>query len=383
MAKRVDPVGLRKKRPPGTGGREDQPRSTPTRTPLLRDEEDGPGQDPADPARQPRRHHHRPLHRAHPGRGRSSRRSSSSPRLARAAGDGAGSRPATDVATAARLGPRTGVRRAPRAPAHRPPVRQGQRHHPRHPRPRPAQAPARRRAPGHRHDLSAADARRLACNAAILPAVLDGTPCSWTSAAPSGSSPRPNGSPSPLPTTPAPRRLRPALRLVRAPPPTPGPTAAPPTCTWPSRCAGTTTAGSTCGSKGRGRPPVDSSPVRLVVARCQVDYAGRLTAHLPMATRVLMIKADGSVLVHSDGGSYKPLNWMSPPCTLREGTTEDGAVEWTVTQQDGRHAAHPDRGGPARLLARARHRPRPAEGRRREAPPGAARRAPRPRWPRA
>jgi len=71
--------------------------------------------------------------------------------------------------------------------------------------------------------------------------------------------------------------------------------------------------------------------VRLVVARCQVDYAGRLTAHLPMATRVLMIKADGSVLVHSDGGSYKPLNWMSPPCTLREGTTEDGAVEWTVT----------------------------------------------------
>ncbi len=69
------------------------------------------------------------------------------------------------------------------------------------------------------------------------------------------------------------------------------------------------------------------------MARCQVDYAGRLTAHLPMATRVLMIKADGSVLVHSDGGSYKPLNWMSPPCTLREGVTEDGAVEWTVTSQ--------------------------------------------------
>ncbi len=66
--------------------------------------------------------------------------------------------------------------------------------------------------------------------------------------------------------------------------------------------------------------------MRLVVARCQVDYAGRLTAHLPMATRVLMIKADGSVLVHSDGGSYKPLNWMSPPCALREGTTEDGQV---------------------------------------------------------
>lgn len=71
--------------------------------------------------------------------------------------------------------------------------------------------------------------------------------------------------------------------------------------------------------------------MRLVVARCQVDYAGRLTAHLPMATRVLMIKADGSVLVHSDGGSYKPLNWMSPPCSFKEGTTEDGQVEWTVT----------------------------------------------------
>ncbi|WP_341925865.1 endonuclease NucS [Nocardioides psychrotolerans] len=71
--------------------------------------------------------------------------------------------------------------------------------------------------------------------------------------------------------------------------------------------------------------------MRIVIARCQIDYAGRLTAHLPLATRVLMIKADSSVLVHSDGGSYKPLNWMSPPCTLREGTTEDGQVEWTVT----------------------------------------------------
>jgi len=73
------------------------------------------------------------------------------------------------------------------------------------------------------------------------------------------------------------------------------------------------------------------------VARCQVDYAGRLTAHLPMATRVLMLKADGSVLVHSDGGSYKPLNWMSPPCTFAEGTAADPLddsrelIEWTVT----------------------------------------------------
>jgi RecB family endonuclease NucS len=67
-----------------------------------------------------------------------------------------------------------------------------------------------------------------------------------------------------------------------------------------------------------------------VIARCQVDYAGRLTAHLPMATRLIMVKNDGSVLVHSDGGSYKPLNWMSPPCTLREGVADDGVTEWTV-----------------------------------------------------
>jgi len=65
-----------------------------------------------------------------------------------------------------------------------------------------------------------------------------------------------------------------------------------------------------------------------VIARCSVDYIGRLTAHLPLATRLLLVKADGSVLVHSDGGSYKPLNWMSPPCTLVEG---DG--QWTVTNK--------------------------------------------------
>lgn len=79
--------------------------------------------------------------------------------------------------------------------------------------------------------------------------------------------------------------------------------------------------------------------MRIVVARCQVDYAGRLTAHLPMATRVLMLKSDGSVLVHSDGGSYKPLNWMSPPCTVREGTAVDGAVEWTITAKAAKGAA--------------------------------------------
>jgi RecB family endonuclease NucS len=70
--------------------------------------------------------------------------------------------------------------------------------------------------------------------------------------------------------------------------------------------------------------------VRLVIARCSVDYVGRLTAHLPMATRLLMVKADGSVLVHSDGGSYKPLNWMSPPCIVRE----DG-TGWVVTNKAG------------------------------------------------
>lgn len=56
--------------------------------------------------------------------------------------------------------------------------------------------------------------------------------------------------------------------------------------------------------------------MRLVIARCSVDYTGRLNAHLALATRLLVHKGDGSLLVHSDGGSYKPLNWMSPPCTM-------------------------------------------------------------------
>jgi RecB family endonuclease NucS len=75
--------------------------------------------------------------------------------------------------------------------------------------------------------------------------------------------------------------------------------------------------------------------VRLVIARCMVDYVGRLTAHLPMAPRLLMVKADGSVLVHSDGGSYKPLNWMSPPCTLVESELSGGEALWTVTNKTG------------------------------------------------
>ena len=70
--------------------------------------------------------------------------------------------------------------------------------------------------------------------------------------------------------------------------------------------------------------------VRLVIARCQVDYVGRLTAHLPMAQRLLLVKADGSVSVHSDDRAYKPLNWMSPPCWLTE---EPG--RWTVQNKAG------------------------------------------------
>jgi RecB family endonuclease NucS len=70
--------------------------------------------------------------------------------------------------------------------------------------------------------------------------------------------------------------------------------------------------------------------MRLVIARCSVDYAGRLTAHLPEAVRLLMVKADGSVLVHSDTGGYKPLMWMTPPCSL---IVQDDV--WTVTNKGG------------------------------------------------
>jgi RecB family endonuclease NucS len=72
--------------------------------------------------------------------------------------------------------------------------------------------------------------------------------------------------------------------------------------------------------------------VRLVVARCSVDYAGRLSAHLPLATRLLVVKADGSVLVHSDSLSYKPLNWMSPPATFVEEEVDEERAAAGVTQ---------------------------------------------------
>jgi endonuclease len=74
--------------------------------------------------------------------------------------------------------------------------------------------------------------------------------------------------------------------------------------------------------------------MRLVVAECQVDYIGRLSAHLPMARRLLLVKADGSVSVHADDRAYKPLNWMSPPCTLSE-SEEDGHAVWEVTNKAG------------------------------------------------
>jgi RecB family endonuclease NucS len=59
--------------------------------------------------------------------------------------------------------------------------------------------------------------------------------------------------------------------------------------------------------------------VRLIVARCSVEYSGRLSARLPEALRLVMLKADGSVLVHADAGGYKPLNWMTPPTVVEEG----------------------------------------------------------------
>lgn len=70
--------------------------------------------------------------------------------------------------------------------------------------------------------------------------------------------------------------------------------------------------------------------MRLVIATCSVDYAGRLSAHLPLATRLIMVKADGCVAIHSDGGAYKPLNWMNAPNRISE---EDG--RWLITNPKG------------------------------------------------
>ena len=70
--------------------------------------------------------------------------------------------------------------------------------------------------------------------------------------------------------------------------------------------------------------------MRILVARCTVDYTGRLDAHLPLATRLIMVKADGCVAVHSDGGAYKPLNWMNAPNHL-----DDQPAQWVVTNPKG------------------------------------------------
>src|SRR3954453_18932001 len=59
--------------------------------------------------------------------------------------------------------------------------------------------------------------------------------------------------------------------------------------------------------------------MRLIVARCEVTYSGRLNAFLPESTRLLMLKDDGSVLVPADAGGYKPLNWMTPPTVIEDG----------------------------------------------------------------
>src|SRR5215831_18349886 len=75
--------------------------------------------------------------------------------------------------------------------------------------------------------------------------------------------------------------------------------------------------------------------MRLVIARCSVDYVGRLSAHLPSALRLLLVKADGSVSVHADDRAYKPLNWMSPPCTLRVDDGPDDTSVWHVVNRTG------------------------------------------------
>ncbi|MEZ5309303.1 MAG: endonuclease NucS [Microthrixaceae bacterium] len=70
--------------------------------------------------------------------------------------------------------------------------------------------------------------------------------------------------------------------------------------------------------------------MRLVIARCSVDYDGRLTAHLPEALRLIMVKADGCIAIHADGGAYKPLNWMNAPNTVNELPDQ-----WVITNPKG------------------------------------------------
>ena len=73
--------------------------------------------------------------------------------------------------------------------------------------------------------------------------------------------------------------------------------------------------------------------MRLLVAECSVNYVGKLSAHLPLATRLILAKADGSVCVHCDDRAFKPLNWMSPPCKTRIEVDDAGVGTWTVTNR--------------------------------------------------
>jgi len=75
--------------------------------------------------------------------------------------------------------------------------------------------------------------------------------------------------------------------------------------------------------------------VRLIVARCAVDYSGRLSARLDPAPRLLLFKADGSVSIHADDRAYKPLNWMNPPCTITFDTDHDGLGTISVKAKTG------------------------------------------------
>lgn len=75
--------------------------------------------------------------------------------------------------------------------------------------------------------------------------------------------------------------------------------------------------------------------MRLVIADCAVDYIGKLSAHLPRARRLLLLKADGSLSIHCDDRAYKPLNWMNPPCKLRTTVAADGSQQWELENKSG------------------------------------------------
>ena len=107
--------------------------------------------------------------------------------------------------------------------------------------------------------------------------------------------------------------------------------------------------------------------MRFVIARCSVDYDGRLSAHLPEAVRLIMVKADGCVAIHADGGAYKPLNWMNAPNTL---VTGDAA--WVVTNPKGERLTITLHEVVHDSLWELGVDPGPAEGRRRGPPAGAA-----------